>query len=577
MQKPSILKRVISLLFRTVVVIALMALIAVGTFQGVTWYLTGKVYDFRSASKEGDFSKKDPEEAAKQLAQEAESNAKNMKNVLFVVEGADGLSRYCSLVMMNKETKAVDILLIPLHIQVTVGGRLLKDIQSHLPESGSTVSLDDVARVYGDDKYSVMSDIFSEILGVKIDGYDILTQDQFESLLDLSGKVSYQFDNMLSYRDSQQNLQYFQSGAQQLDGAEAAVVMSHLDGTSKQESSRLERCNTFLESWTGKVLGAKDGKKLIEQIEGNAASSQGRSFTEEKDIWSSLTPDALTIRILQGAESQGVFTIDSQKAKLQIATLVKQSAEYDASNQRDSVESIDDDQETVASSKDYYIELYNAAFHAGLASEWETFLEGEGYNISLIDSYQDEGPISTTRIIVSQEGIGQDLLKYFPDAEIETDDISTGGDIQVYLGTDSINVGVSDEYSGSEDRDSRSDDDEDSQEETDTDDKKKDQDEDKDDDADQDKNDSRDIDQDDDTDTDKDSKKDQDKDSKKDQDKDSKKDQDKDSKKDQDKDSKKDQDKDSKKDQDKDSKKDQVKDSEEDTGSNYYHFDTDSY
>ena len=50
-----------------------------------------------------------------------------------------------------------------------------------------------------------------------------------------------------------------------------------------------------------------------------------------------------------------------------------------------------------------------------------------------------------------------------------------------------------------------------------------------------------------------------------------------DSKKDQDKDSKKGQDKDSKTDQDKDSKTDQVKDSEEDTGSNYYHFDTDSY
>lgn len=36
---------------------------------------------------------------------------------------------------------------------------------------------------------------------------------------------------------------------------------------------------------------------------------------------------------------------------------------------------------------------------------------------------------------------GQDLLTYFPDAEINVvDSISTGGDIQIYIGTDSTNV-----------------------------------------------------------------------------------------------------------------------------------------
>ena len=78
---------------------------------------------------------------------------------------------------------------------------------------------------------------------------------------------------------------------------------------------------------------------------------------------------------------------------------------------------------------------------SGLAGEWEDFLEEQGYSISLIDSYQDEGPISQTRIIVSQEGLGQDLLKYFPNADIQTGDIDTGGDIQVYIGTDSTTVG----------------------------------------------------------------------------------------------------------------------------------------
>ena len=65
----------------------------------------------------------------------------------------------------------------------------------------------------------------------------------------------------------------------------------------------------------------------------------------------------------------------------------------------------------------------------------------QGYSISLVDSYQEEGPLSQTRINVTQDGMGQDLLTYFPDAEINVvDSISTGGDIQIYIGTDSSNV-----------------------------------------------------------------------------------------------------------------------------------------
>jgi anionic cell wall polymer biosynthesis LytR-Cps2A-Psr (LCP) family protein len=454
MQKPSIIKRIFIFLFRLAVIAALMVAIAVISFEGVTWYLTKEVYDLRNVLKSGGSETADNDNNILPKKEEEEVDDSNMKNVLFFVEGEDGLSRYSALVMMNKETKATDILLIPLHVQVTVGGKLLTEIQSHIPNAASTVELDDIARVYGDDRYRIISDIFSEIFGVKIAGYDAVTQDKFEEMLNIAGKVKYQFDNMLSYRTNKQVLKCFESGEHNLDGAEAVIVMSHMDGTDKQESDRLERCNTYLESWTDEILSSGKGGQVIDFIQANAASSQGRDFTQEKEIWSSLTSDALTLRILQGAESQGVFTIDSQKAKLQIATLAKQSEEYDSSHDKDSVEEIkEDDQETVASSKEYYIELYNAAFRSGLASEWESFLEEEGYNISLIDSYQDEGPLSTTRIIVNQEGIGQDLLKYFPDASIETDDIETGGDIQIYIGTDSINVGKSESDSSDESED----------------------------------------------------------------------------------------------------------------------------
>ncbi len=437
MKKPSMIKRFFSFLLRTLVVIALMIVIAAGSFEGVTYYLTGSLYDLRDI-RSGNTSTPAGKKSSSQ--EETAVNDKNTKYSLFYVESEDELSRYASLIMTNTSTKSVDILLIPLHVQVTVGGELLSDIQKHIPNAASTLELDNIARAYGDDKYRIITEIFGQIFSVNVSEYDVMSQKQFKDLLNITNPVNYHFTDMMSYRDSKQELKYIPSGDQMLDGKTAVILMTHMDGTDKQESARLERTNTYLETWIDKVLSEGKGGDLIDQIEKNAAASEKRDRSEEKKIWAGLDPEAVTLRILQGSESGGLFAIDSQKARLQIATLIKQSADYNSSDDTDSVTSIGGDDEAVGSSKDYYIELYNAAFRQGLASEWERYLEEEGYNISLIDSYQDEGPLSTTRIVVSQEGIGQDLLKYFPGADIQTGEIATGGDIRVYIGTDNASV-----------------------------------------------------------------------------------------------------------------------------------------
>ncbi|MBQ9155659.1 MAG: LytR C-terminal domain-containing protein [Eubacterium sp.] len=453
MKKPSLIKRFFSFLLRTVVVILLMVLIAVGSFEGVTYYLTGSIYDLRELLKNSGSAVAD---IAETVAKDDDTvDDKNISTSLFFVESADGLSRYTSLIMTNSSTGAVDILLAPLHAQVTVGGELLADLQKKIPNAGSTMELDDIARAYGDEKYDIISRIYGQTLGINIGGYEVLTQKQFEKLLDLTSSVTYHFDNQISYRDARNQLKIMEAGDQQLNGSKAMIMLGHLDGSDKQESDRLEHVNSYLESWLAQVLSSGKGKELVSRVAKNAVTSPGKDFDEAQEIWGKLSMNAVTLRILQGAESGGLFALDSQKARLQVATLIKQSGEYSASGDQDSVGNLGDEYGTTESSKDYYIELYNAAFQQGLASSWEEYLEGQGYNISLISNYQDEGPISTTRIIVNREGIGLDLLKYFPGADIQTGEIVTGGDIQVYIGTDSISVGTSEgtdqDYQGDSD------------------------------------------------------------------------------------------------------------------------------
>lgn len=438
MKKPSLIAKFFSFLFRVLVVLVLMAAIAVASFEGVTYYLTGSLYNLKKVAEETS----DSGISAVKDTEENEIDDKNMENTLFFVNSEDGMEQYIALGMLNTNTYAYDVLLVPINAQVTVGRDVLKEIQKNMPDAKNTVNLSDIARVFADDKYEMISDIFSNVLGIKIAGYDVLTEKNFVKLLDMADPIEYHLDNSISYRNEKGILEQIEGGDITLDGSQAMELIAYLDGTESQESARLERTSIYLQSFIKALLDENKSETIAKKYMILAESGETREESELEQLIDKLDGEEIAIRILQGAESNGIFSIDSQKAQLQISTLIKQTegSTSSASSTKDT-DTTEKEESSVESSKEYSIELYNAAYVAGLAGEWESYLEEEGYNISLVGSYQDEGPISTTRIVVAEEGMGEDLLQYFPDAEIETGEIDTGGDIQIYIGTDSTIVG----------------------------------------------------------------------------------------------------------------------------------------
>jgi hypothetical protein len=74
--------------------------------------------------------------------------------------------------------------------------------------------------------------------------------------------------------------------------------------------------------------------------------------------------------------------------------------------------------EQVVSSVDKKIVVLNGTTTKGLAGHWKDTLSGYGYtNIDSANYYNGE---ENTRILVTEDGIGQDLLQYFTNASIET-------------------------------------------------------------------------------------------------------------------------------------------------------------
>ncbi len=445
MKKPSLIKRIFSFLFRVCVVLVLMVAIAIGSFQGVTYYLTGSFANLKQTVKEELSQDESTEDETKTSKTELAKNIKNTESKLVFVEDTDSSTMYINLDMYNKKTHALDVILIPSNAQVSVGSDLLKKIQKKMPKASSSVQLQNVARAFGEKKYEIITQILSELTGVTLTKYDIMSKTDFGKLLNMAGEVSYQLDHSISYRDSKGVLKNIDQDNESFDGEQALQIISYLDGTKEEESARLERTSNYLESWIDALLSQNTADRIAKKYESLITSGGKGSQTDTKKLVDSLTDNSVVIRIMQGSESNGVFTLDSQKIKLQISALAKQAQNYSESGSSSAESQTGSDttteSQTTDADKDYSVELYNAAYVSGLASQWESYLEGEGYRISLVDSYQEEGPLSQTRINVVEEGMEEDLLTYFPNAEVNVvDEISTGGDVQVYIGTDSATV-----------------------------------------------------------------------------------------------------------------------------------------
>ena len=438
MKKPGIARRILSLLVKLVSVALLMALIAAGSFEAVTYYLTGDFYDMKKAAQET----RKAAESNTQEEKKALLDNDNIESTMIYVDSADNTREYIFVRIYDKKTHRLDVVQVPQNAKVRVTPERLKKIQTVLPGVRADLDLHSIAVAFKDDKYGILSDIMEDVTGLDIMGYDAFTEDQIIDILNAGKKVTYHFDDSMSFRNSKGVLKYIDAGDQKLSGDQAAALMSHLDGSTNQESARLERTGTYLQSFIGKVASGDNTKEVVDKYQSSAVSKKDKGVTPDSEIFDKLSEDSIMIRVMQGGEKDGYYNLDAQKVQLQISSLVKQMDGKQSDSSAQSTTEDKEDEKEAADSRDLSIELYNAAlFEESIAGDWRAFLQSEGYNITLIDNYKDEGPISKTRIEVKEDGVGEDLLEYFPDADIViVDSIPTGGDIRIRIGTDYTDV-----------------------------------------------------------------------------------------------------------------------------------------
>ena len=126
------------------------------------------------------------------------------------------------------------------------------------------------------------------------------------------------------------------------------IMWSMIDKLKDEESVEVDYLQVF-------KIRKKDSKVVINQSQEVPEYSCTYEI-ELEDILKGLTEDGFTLRIMQGSETKGVFSLDSQKVKLQVAALTKKAESYTKNGSAKASSSTASSSST-ESSKKYSIEV----------------------------------------------------------------------------------------------------------------------------------------------------------------------------------------------------------------------------
>lgn len=348
------------------------------------------------------------------------------------------------VVSFDAETKRISLVSIPRDTKVIMTDKILESLEErnkYIPYKDGVKGMckfNEVHAYAGKDyanEFSVLQ--LEDLLGITIDYYVKIDIAGFRDVVDAVGGVEMEVQDNLYYNDPYQDLHInLKKGFQTLNGDKAEQLVRYRDGYAQKDLKRIQVQQDFMKAFMKKVLNTdtlinnlpsliSTAFKYVETDFGITDALDYVQYIKDIDM------NHVTMETIPG-EGGSYFTLD-QKGTRELVDRVFYSDSINTKKE----EPDEENQEPVSDSKDLKIEVANGGITKGLAGEKQKMLEKLGYQVEFISTYTGEQK-KETRIIVKEEGMGEDLKAYFTDAYIETDTslLSNGIDIKIILGLD---------------------------------------------------------------------------------------------------------------------------------------------
>ena len=343
----------------------------------------------------------------------------------------------------NSVTNGLDIISIPRDTLVSVSAAHFEQMQAEYPSPDSQeMQINHIHHFIGvEDGPEVLVDELESLLDIKLDYYVRVNFDAFRYFVDSIGGVDFDVPRDMNYDDPTQDLAiHLEKGIQHLDGDKAEQLVRYRKenngiGYANGDIGRIEVQQAFLKALVKKAVSGSTIKSnpkayittFFKYVTTNASIGDIVKYSSELD---KIDTDAMNTYLLPG-EAHNRYYYDREEVDRLVYEIFKRpSSEILAEL------TAEENGTAPTDSKSASIQVLNGGYTNGRAGEVQDLLNNEGYNVADIDTYDDTKK-EETRIYVSKDGLGEDLIPYFNNAVVIKDTkLTVDYDIVVVIGTD---------------------------------------------------------------------------------------------------------------------------------------------
>lgn len=359
------------------------------------------------------------------------------RNLIYVSDEKNKIT-HLMLEICNKKTNNMDYVTIPVKADYTIPSVMYRKLCQVNQEIPQVIRLSSLKKYFSseDDAYGYGVLIFEKMLGTDISYYTAIDQETYNSQY-VEQKVKVAFKT--------------KSDINNTPGPDGTTPVSNTTIKTKLNISVLS------DSYKNQLrdLGG-DEEKIADYIK-DQYERVTSNLTQYNKIGYVETYQKLDVNLyhfwgIPCTYADKVYSIDSKAAKKALKTLIDNEVTYTEAQDLTTVNKIstsgasssesdtktDNGDDKKNSSKDLKIRVLNGSQIAGLASSTKQKLEEKGYQVPDVGNYTKE-TLTTTRIVVSKEGQGEDLEEYFDNPELTVGDVADGYDIEIILGTRDAN------------------------------------------------------------------------------------------------------------------------------------------
>lgn len=315
------------------------------------------------------------------------------------------------------------------------------DMELKLDDDGKAVVGEDTSTVAEFIESSTDTELLMKqvetTLSIDIGEYETISDEDFATVMDSVGNVSLNLAEELTVKDAEEQTKTLELGTNDLDGTTITQIING-DDVFTDDGKRAE-ISADIYVAIGKTMAKKsmsEYEKIVQDYYDKATASQ--TYNDVKDYMERMhgvKSDSYNYVLLAGSQTDGKFQVDINAATTLFDAIL--SEEGDVTKAIATTTAAKDDKTDTAASdetKQISIEIQNSTKISGLAGNWKDKLTADGYAVGSILTNR-QGELTNTKIIVSREGLGEDLKSYFKNPEYTVGSVASGADICIIIGT----------------------------------------------------------------------------------------------------------------------------------------------